>query len=58
MHNALSKDKPIFDCVAQPSMRLGEAAKLALLSFDSFAGHCISLPHPVIDRRFASGGGR
>jgi len=44
MHNALSKDKPIFDCVAKPSMRLGEAAKLALLSFDSFAGH------PVIDR--------
>ena len=39
--------KPIFDRVAQPSMRLGEAAKLALLSFDSTLRSNLSVGLPI-----------
>ena len=39
--------KPIFDRVAQPTMRLGEAAKLALLSFDSTLRSNLSVGLPI-----------
>jgi putative proteasome-type protease len=39
--------KPIIDRVAQPSMRLGEAAKLALLSFDSTLRSNLSVGLPI-----------
>ena len=39
--------KPIIDRVAQPTMRLGEAAKLALLSFDSTLRSNLSVGLPI-----------
>jgi putative proteasome-type protease len=39
--------KPIIDRVAQPNMRLGEAAKLALLSFDSTLRSNLSVGLPI-----------
>ena len=39
--------KPIIDRVAQPAMRLGEAAKLALLSFDSTLRSNLSVGLPI-----------
>ena len=39
--------KPIIDRVAQPGMRLGEAAKLALLSFDSTLRSNLSVGLPI-----------
>ena len=39
--------KPILDRVAQPSMRLGEAAKLVLLSFDSTLRSNLSVGLPI-----------
>jgi len=39
--------KPIFDRVAQPGMRLGEGAKLALLSFDSTLRSNLSVGLPI-----------
>ena len=39
--------KPILDRVAQPSMRLGEAAKMALLSFDSTLRSNLSVGLPI-----------
>jgi putative proteasome-type protease len=39
--------KPIIDRVAQPSMRLGEAAKLVLLSFDSTLRSNLSVGLPI-----------
>jgi putative proteasome-type protease len=39
--------KPILDRVAQPTMRLGEAAKLALLSFDSTLRSNLSVGMPI-----------
>jgi putative proteasome-type protease len=39
--------KPIIDRVAQPNMRLGEAAKLALLSFDSTVRSNLSVGLPI-----------
>ncbi|HWK39780.1 MAG TPA: peptidase, partial [Hyphomicrobium sp.] len=39
--------KPILDRVAQPSMRLGEAAKLILLSFDSTLRSNLSVGMPI-----------
>ena len=39
--------KPIIDRVAQPSMRLGEAAKLALLSFNSTLRSNLSVGLPI-----------
>ena len=39
--------KPILDRVAQPNMRLGEAAKLALLSFDSTLRSNLSVGLPI-----------
>lgn len=39
--------KPILDRVAQPGMRLGEAAKLVLLSFDSTLRSNLSVGMPV-----------
>jgi putative proteasome-type protease len=39
--------KPIIDRVAQPEMRLGEAAKLALLSFDSTLRSNLSVGLPI-----------
>ena len=39
--------KPILDRVAQPNMRLGEAAKLVLLSFDSTLRSNLSVGMPI-----------
>ena len=39
--------KPILDRVAQPSMRLGEAAKMVLLSFDSTLRSNLSVGLPI-----------
>src|SRR5262249_56263357 len=39
--------KPILDRVVQPNMRLGEAAKLALLSFDSTLRSNLSVGLPI-----------
>jgi putative proteasome-type protease len=39
--------KPILDRVAQPTMRLGEAAKLVLLSFDSTLRSNLSVGMPI-----------
>jgi putative proteasome-type protease len=39
--------KPILDRVAQPTMRLGEAAKLILLSFDSTLRSNLSVGMPI-----------
>jgi putative proteasome-type protease len=39
--------KPIIDRVAEPTMRLGEAAKLALLSFDSTLRSNLSVGLPI-----------
>jgi putative proteasome-type protease len=39
--------KPIIDRVVQPSMRLGEAAKLALISFDSTLRSNLSVGLPI-----------
>ncbi len=39
--------KPILDRVARPSMRLGEAAKLMLLSFDSTLRSNLSVGMPI-----------
>lgn len=39
--------KPILDRVAQPDMRLGEAAKLMLLSFDSTLRSNLSVGMPI-----------
>jgi putative proteasome-type protease len=39
--------KPIIDRVAQPNMRLGEAAKLALLSFDSTLRSNLTVGLPI-----------
>ena len=39
--------KPIIDRVVQPHMRLGEAAKLALLSFDSTLRSNLSVGLPI-----------
>src|SRR5690606_10192161 len=39
--------KPILDRVAQPEMRLGDAAKLILLSFDSTLRSNLSVGMPI-----------
>jgi predicted proteasome-type protease len=39
--------KPIIDRVVEPNMRLGEAAKLALLSFDSTLRSNLSVGLPI-----------
>ncbi|MCB1549575.1 MAG: peptidase, partial [Hyphomicrobiaceae bacterium] len=39
--------KPIIDRVARPDMRLGEAAKLLLLSFDSTVRSNLSVGMPI-----------